>query len=276
MANEIDARGLRPHVQEIAYRMFFATADGNYLGARHAFFSRRIWDFWWQTLHAVEKYLKTTLLVNGRPAKEGAHDVIDLFGQVAMIDTRLVPPAFIAPPGVGDAWWDYPDDVFLRRLNEFGSASNRYGTSGYTIHTHDLWRADQLIYWARRYARPVTQLVDGAPLDWVDELAKSPAHWRTYRGSVEEVANGPIRSPARQSLVRLNYSFFPKTRHRLKGWTSGGHDGPFVDWADRLKASNANSHERADARAVIVWALENIRFQKDDRVELTELLKRHP
>lgn len=35
----------------------------NYVGARAAFFERRDYDFWWLTLHAVEKYLKATLLL---------------------------------------------------------------------------------------------------------------------------------------------------------------------------------------------------------------------
>src|ERR1051326_3073810 len=123
-------RSLLPHVHQIAQRMFLDTADLNYIGARSAYFEERDWDFWWLTLHSIEKYLKMLLLMNGRTAKNGSHDIKKLLEMVRGVDLRLEPPPLTCPSIIDleEHWHTYPACKFIKRLSEYGGAGNRYGS----------------------------------------------------------------------------------------------------------------------------------------------------
>jgi HEPN domain-containing protein len=272
---------IAPHCHSIAYRMFLATADLNYIGARSAHFERRDWDFWWLTLHAVEKYLKTMLLVNGHSSKGGGHDLPKLFKQVGGIDARLVPPALIRPEITGlDQWPDYPDSKFFQRLNDYGSPSNRYGLYGYTLMLSDLLRADQLIYWARRHARPLKQhVMFGSAvhiIDEIDQLAENPRRWQLHAGPIEEVAALPENDVRRRTLVELNAAFFPELCHEATSWRSSATNAPIPEYIDQLKDSCPGSESRAIARGVLEWVLNNIQLGGVDSKILQELLAAYP
>ena len=135
---------INPHCYNIVLKMFFETADINYISARAAFFDQRDWDFWWLILHALEKYLKSIILMNGKSAKDGGHDLKKLLNQVKDIDDRLVLPTLVCPDIAGAEWNNYPDAKFLDRLSTYGNPNNRYGLYGYSTYWDDLFRADQI------------------------------------------------------------------------------------------------------------------------------------
>jgi hypothetical protein len=257
----------------VAYEMFLDTADLNYVGARSAYFEQRDWDFWWLTLHALEKYLKTVLLVNGRSAREGGHEIPRLLGQLSMIDSRLAPPPLVRPRVSGlDNWTASSIETFIKRLNAYGSPSNRYGQYGYSLTTDDLLKADQLIYWVRRHARPLTT----HKIDWIAELAKSPTLWLLGRGPLEKVAARSAHDRGRRSLVELNAAFFPNRRHRAITWRHSATSSPIRAWADRLVESANGSAERARAREVVQWIVENIYLARGLSDKLNGILDQYP
>jgi len=264
----------------IAYEMYFETADANYLGARAAFFEHRYHDFWWLTLHAVEKYLKTILLVNDRPAKKGGHDLSELLSQVLDIDQRLTPPLFVRPKVEGLGTWSIDEaDAFIDRLNEFGSADNRYDIAGYLCHMPDLFMADQFVYWARRHARRLT-LIDGRfanPFDRIAELASAPGDWMHWRGPIDKVAALPPRNTRRWPLVRLNAAFFPTKRHRIgRHIRAAGSVSSIVGLELHLKHSAFATRERAVAHTLFQWMLDNIVLPKKERDRIVQLLQQYP
>lgn len=57
---------------DIVKELFLKTADQTYVVARWCFLNGLYLDFYWNALHALEKYLKAVLLVNGRSAKSAA------------------------------------------------------------------------------------------------------------------------------------------------------------------------------------------------------------
>src|SRR4051794_9886745 len=87
---------------DIVRQMFINTADDNYVSARVAYFEDRDWDFWWLTLHAIEKYLKAILLLNDRSAKAFGHQLAPLLAAVHSLDARLTPPPFQRPDWLGE------------------------------------------------------------------------------------------------------------------------------------------------------------------------------
>ena len=54
----------------VVTQMFVDTADQNYLIARWAYHRGLFLDFFWNACQALEKYLKASLLLNGKSAKD--------------------------------------------------------------------------------------------------------------------------------------------------------------------------------------------------------------
>ena len=99
---------MTPYIAHIVESMFVATADQNYILARHAFFNEFDVDFFWLSLHALEKYMKATLLLNGQSAKEFGHDLTMLYSQVRTLHLDYGP---LSKPLIEDAeWCDEPFD----------------------------------------------------------------------------------------------------------------------------------------------------------------------
>ncbi len=259
--------------------MFLNTADMNYVGARAAFFERREHDFWWLTLHAVEKYLKAALLMNGQTANEPNHNLMTLTARLRKLDSRLVLPAFTRPALAGaEKMFDFHNADFVKWLNIYGSAPNRYATYSYVISDLDLFRADHLIYWARRHVRLLRQtLPDGQVIDWVKELAESPSLWRDHSGApLERLADQPGHSSAKRSFVRANVAFFPNKRHRPVNRGGGFTNGGIFNVIQNLKNSVPGSPDREEMRQVLTWVLEHIFLPKVEVAEIRKIMDDHP
>lgn len=260
--------------------MFTDTADMNYVGARAAFFERRDYDFWWLTLHALEKYLKAILLFNGQTANKPNHNIEMLLSRVKKLDGRLVPPPFVRPKRAGhEAWMDFHNDDFARWLNINGSSQNRYATYSYVISDVDLARADHLIYWARRHARILQQtFAGGLVVDWVAELAASPSVWRHHDASpLERLADLSSHDSARRAFARFNFAFFPKLRHRSPpGRGSHAHNGTIYNCIQSVRNSAQDSPERIEGRAALRWVLDHIYLPKVEVDFVEQLLADFP
>lgn len=259
--------------------MFIHTADENYLGARSAFFERRDFDFWWLTLHAVEKYLKAQLLMNGHSASKANHNIETLLGRVKSIDPRLSVPQFQRPKIAGAPAMFEEHASFVSRLNTYGSAPNRYAAYSYTLSDIDIFQADHLVFWARRHSRVLRQSIgDGTEIDWISELAANPHLWVHHDGSpLEKIAAGDMRSGLSRTFARSNVAFFPHRRHRhSKRRGSYIRNGPFYNLLEALKSSLPDTESRAEARAVLQWSLENIYLPKDDKEHLAAVLASYP
>jgi len=270
---------IAPYTNDIVNRMFIDTADLNYLGARNAYFEHRYWDFWWLTLHATEKYLKAVALLNGETANGTTHNITALLKRVeTKVDSRLVLPPFTKPKISGLDYWPPDQTSFLRRLDDFGSAANRYATYGYNVHATDLMHADQLIYWARRHARPLQSPArQGIPaIDWVSMLMANPSEWHRMGRSLEKIAAHSPQSRQRQSFTRLNAAFFPKMRHQMRGPHMAAVNAPIPTWYQRLAQSQDDSPTRATAHAVLTWVLNSVYLTKEDKAEVIKALADYP
>lgn len=270
---------LAPYTNDIVFRMFLDTADLNYLGARNAFFDQRYWDFWWLTLHATEKYLKAIALLNGQSANRPTHSITTLLKRVrSTVDSRLVPPPFTKPKITGLEYWPPDETSFLRRLDDFGSAANRYATYGYNVQATDILHADQLIFWARRFARPLRQPAgNGIPeIDWVSMLLANPGEWRRQGRTLEKVSALSAQSRQRQAFTRLNAAFFPEKRHRMQGLHLSAVNAPIPSWYQRLTQSEDGSESRASSHAVLSWVDTNIFLTGRDDALIKKALSDYP
>ncbi len=259
----------------LVLEMFLNTADENYISARVAFFEFRDRDFWWLTLHAVEKYLKASLLLNGVNVRNFGHDVIELLDRLYRLDKRLAPPPF-RPPSISgpEVIFDFTRKDFARSLTVQGHPNSRYGTYSYVTSRFDIFQADHMIYWARRHARPFRQkLPDGGTVDWIDALGRNPTLWRHNSGApLERLADISPRDPRRRNFVKFNLAFFPKARHRGRLRDGRFHNAPISLRLKALENSAPGSPERATERAVLQWVLRNVRMSGVDKENLEKLL----
>jgi hypothetical protein len=258
--------------------MFLDTADMNYVGARTAFFDARDYDFWWLTLHAVEKYLKAALLMNGGKIDNAGHDLPELLARLQRLDARLEPPPFVRPRIAGSRRaFEFREDQFIGNLNIFGSATNRYAVYSYVISDVDLHHADHLVYWARRHARVFRQTIGGEDIDWIHELAESPTLWVHHSGApLEKLVGLPPHSVQRRAVTRANVAFFPKMRHRPAARGALIHNGSIFNCIQMLKNSSPGSADRVDAQTVLTWVLDEIPLPRIEKTEIRDLLAAHP
>jgi len=256
--------------------MYIETADWNYLAGRDAFIGGRYWDFWWLTNHALEKYLKALLLLNGLRPLDNKHSPSALLSEVLQVDARLTPAHPPEPKIRGLHHWPSNYRSFLVLLERQGSPSNRYGTYGFAVEHGHLLQADHLIYWARRHARVLTSNAAGEQADWIDSLDADHSFWTLLsNGPLERLAAFPHASKKRQMFSRLNTAFFPEIRHRLRGFPVAFHNAPIYLARERLMGSAAGSDTRKETRALLAWVLDNISLLKDEKADLRNLLSRY-
>ena len=66
----------------VVHSLYTDTADQNYIIARWSFLNGLHGDFLWLSVHALEKYMKAILLMNGQSARGYSHRVADLLPRV--------------------------------------------------------------------------------------------------------------------------------------------------------------------------------------------------
>ncbi len=170
---------------------FIHTADQNYLVGRHALWKHLTTDGFWLAAHAVEKYLKAALLLNGKSSRGYSHNLLKLFDayiQIAgdHIQDSFAPPKTVAPPLM--PWEDQTLRAFMGVLNTVGDPDNRYQLTGYLFSFHDILRLDQLVYFVRRtcrYLKDEDRLTD--PMFW-EINSKLPLE-RIIRGQEEHLSD---------------------------------------------------------------------------------------
>ncbi|GIL38143.1 hypothetical protein [Roseiterribacter gracilis] len=269
---------IRPHTDAIVNRMFTTTADQNYILARVAFVAKLDWDFFWLSLHALEKYMKATLLLNGLAANRNrGHDLIALYKEIKKIDRRLEYGPFVQPPYEGFFWREITVDKFLVRLNAYGSPDNRYNLYGYTISLDDLFKVDQLIWSARRLCKRLKEhLADGdwsTDVDWIDILQRNPERWSIDQSLPLEKLLLSDDDALLQPFVRnMNFAFAPDHLHQVDTIRLTAHNPPLVAWFDRLKSNDASIETKETSAAVLGWVKKNIKLSKNDAHELDDVL----
>lgn len=136
------------------------TADHNYVLSRQAFLRGMALDGLWLAAQAVEKYLKASLLLNGRDTRFYAHDLTELWKAHAKITKGIMPDTFVEPrrsekdpvPG----WTSQSLVQFVEYLVRFGSPDNRYQLVGYLYDSLVLTKIDQLVFFVRRTCRDLS------------------------------------------------------------------------------------------------------------------------
>ena len=111
----------------IARELFVHTADDNYIAARGCFVEGLNVDWFWLAVHALEKYMKAALLLNGHSASRHrdadgkrqpfGHDIVTLFARIRSFADDPLRGNLTRPDALDIAYWrdETPGDRISRR-----------------------------------------------------------------------------------------------------------------------------------------------------------------
>ena len=212
----------------IVRELFIDTADDNYIAARWCFFEALNVDYFWLAVHALEKYMKAALLLNGRSAKGHrdkagrlhpfGHDIVALYEQVMPLASNLLPSNLTRP---GDLqiphWRSETPEAFVRRFHDNGNADNRYQIFGFVQHREDLFKLDAMVYALRRLCVPLDAYYMGkhrpGTSNWTyrDILTNQSHYWAVITGcKLRKTSDGKRGERLRDVLLRFNFPFAPE------------------------------------------------------------------
>ncbi|MCG7201193.1 HEPN domain-containing protein [Marinobacter pelagius] len=197
-------------INDFATRSFRDVADQDYIAARLSYRHGLYPQFHWQSLQALEKYLKAILLYNRVKAKSINHDL-----DKALKLTRKLPFQLSRSSITDD---------FIKHLSNFGRF--RYLESSYFIKGPKLAELDKAVWEIRRYCKVLDYdlalqcgNVENMFQHELDAIEKSkqrpPQKFRIAGGLLEKIIDQQ-KHPSRSALVWQNLFFGKVVRRQVR------------------------------------------------------------
>ncbi|BCG47157.1 hypothetical protein GEOBRER4_n1980 [Citrifermentans bremense] len=195
-------------MNDFATRSFRDIADQDYIAARLSYRYGLYSQFHWQSLQAIEKYLKAILLYNRIKASDINHNL-----ECALKHTKKLPFRIRRSKST---------DEFINHISNFGRF--RYLESSYFIHGPKIVELDKAIWEIRRYCTVVNYDIkqDGEiknmlqlEIQKIKESEKHPPHtFRISGGLLEKIVENKNNS-SRSALIWQNAFFGKVTRKQV-------------------------------------------------------------
>lgn len=256
---------LRALQTDLVHDLFVRTADENYITARWCAVNRLNTDFFWLAVHALEKYLKAVLLLNGRSSKDYGHDIVTLYRDVTAIAGELLPKRLQQPQKLQmDHWFERSAEDFVAHLLRQGNADNRYLIYGYVIRTQDLHMLDQMVFAVRRLICSLDEQVFpnqsfGAPTFTHRELLnRQPEYFSRLFMPLDELIDAKESSPARTAALNLNTVFAPPDFPHTPLWSGTSARNPVIIRRILDPLESDNPDWVAEGLKLANWFLENV------------------
>jgi hypothetical protein len=246
--------------------LFARTADENYITARWCAANDLRIDFFWLAVHALEKYLKAVLLLNGKPATKYGHDIVQLYADVKLLAGDLLPDRLKQPEALDISHWkELGVEQFMEYLLRNGNADNRYLIYGYVWQSQDVHMLDQVVFGVRRLTcaldeRYISTREPGAPTSTNrDILAAQPSYFGRLFLRLDELISASEDTPARIAALNLNMAFAPPNYKHIpmRGGTSSRNPVILRNILRPLESSDARS--AAEGLEIACWLLANVR-----------------
>lgn len=250
----------------IVMKMFVSTADDNYILARWCYLERLNVDFFWLSLHALEKYMKAALLLNEKSSRGYSHNICKLYQDTCQLAGDLIQP-LKRPHWWTGVWREGPNEAFVERINYWGDPHNRYNVLGHAREAEELFKLDQLVFILRRlcqvldaYAVPKNIPVSMRPT-FRDQLARDLKKWElSSSGNLEKTIAGKRGEGLKHAALRVNEQFTAEDYEDDPVFRSGFSMSTSVlsDTLLRPLEGSQSASVRARAARVTTWALQNI------------------
>jgi len=207
----------------LVLELFARTADENYITARWCAINQLNTDFLWLSVHALEKYLKAVLLLNGGSSRRSAsdqkpysHDIVRLYADVKNLAGTLLPDDLVKPVDLTIYhWFDRTPEQFMEHLLSNGNADNRYLIYGYVTSSQDLHMLDAMVFRIRRLIcsldeRWLPSREPEAPTFTNRELlTRQPKYYGRLSMPLDDLIGAREESPKRAAALNLNTAFAP-------------------------------------------------------------------
>lgn len=207
-----------PHVNacisSIINELYFNTADETYIVARWCAIQMLSSDFIWNAIHALEKYMKAAILLNGGSAKQIGHNIELAYKELEKLTDGLLPTEIQKPKDLNLPYWQPTTPLnFIRKLMSSGGASVRYNERGYVQNDLDLFLLDELVFQIRR----LCLRLDTAP--YKKFTPKTRREFLRDQPDLHNVKNGKLEkikrdknasSELKQAAFNLNMRFSPE------------------------------------------------------------------
>jgi len=196
---------LRGKRNEFIYHSFRDVADCDYITARTLHRLKLFNQFSWSALQAIEKYLKTILLIYDRNTKQIGHKLTEGLIQVENIT---------------DINWDF--DVKIRKFIEYSTifGGDRYFTFPWGTEGNELFILDYTVWKIRRYCQDlqwmkILQAQQGISIydDYIKQIQsqkcfeKSNKFRLLHKGYLERVLDTKRFQKQREQLVYKNFYY---------------------------------------------------------------------
>ena len=262
----------------LVQEFFVNTADDNYITARWCFVNKLHNDYSWLAVHALEKYMKAMLLLNGRSVKRYSHNIVPIYGKVKCLAPDLLPDDLKKPDDLETSRWrrECPDQ-FVKRLYKSGNPDNRYQISGLYRLDEDLFKLDLMVYALRRLCVPLDAYLpergEGSDnLTYREMLIQKPEQWRISEvGNLEKTVTGRRGKELKHILLNLNFRFSPKDYEHCPLQTGMAARNPVLMLSViRPLEQEPDSPRAAVAAKVCDWLVKNIRFPRKVKKRLRD------
>jgi hypothetical protein len=265
---------------DLAHELFVRTADENYVAARWCAMNRLNADFLWLALHALEKYLKAVLLVNGRNTQVYGHNIVCLYEVVKQFAAPLLPDRLERPADLDIYLWHVrsPDD-FMKHLLRYGNADNRYAIYGYVTSSQDLHMLDEMVFSVRRLVCGLDErmLLGRDPqlptVTHRDVLTRQPAYYGRIGMPLDKLIASPNDTPLRRAALNLNLPFAPKDYQHEPFREGISSSNPVI--IRRILDPLASDDPRRAKEGVEIasWFLDNVQVPKDVAGQIDDAIK---
>ncbi|MCI4591120.1 HEPN domain-containing protein [Sphingobium sp. BYY-5] len=253
----------------LAHELFVRTADENYITARWCAINQLNTDFLWLAVHALEKYLKAVLLVNGKSSKPYGHDIVKLYADVKLLAGPLLPDRLQKPADLEiHHWFERTAEAFIEHLLRNGNADNRYLIYGYVTRSEDLHMLDQMVFAIRRLICPLDERMfprsdPGAPtVTHRDILTRQPEYYGRMGMPLDGLIYDKGESDRRSAALNLNMAFalpdFPHTS--IRGGSSSRNPVIIRRILDPLESDDPKW--AAEGVELARWFLANVKVPK--------------
>ena len=255
------------------------TADDNYITARWCFLEGLHVDYFWLSVHAVEKYMKAALLLNGESSKRYSHDIVALYKRIKCLAPDLLPSHLKKPEDLDtDRWVNETSGAFVQRLYNYGNPNNRYQIFGFYRRNEDLFKLDMLVFALRRLCVPLDAYYLGkqrrnrANLTHRDVLLRQPTEWSVSRlCKLERTAAGERGERLRHVFLNLNLPFAPKDFSHGSLRSGLAAHNPVLGRSILRPLERAPDSQAAEVSVEVCdWVIKNIQLPKDVKQQLLD------
>lgn len=269
----------------IVKEIFLNTADNSYAIARWSFLNGMYLEFYWNALHAIEKYFKAALLLNGKSSirddqgNSFGHDIRLLLVAVEQIFSLNSDVLMSRPDRCGVYWIDEKLKNFVERLYDSGEPNNRYNLYGFSQRADDLTKLDGLVFKVRNIAQYLDGYAflgtheknKGENLSVRDLLERSPSSLYNFKGSkLADLAEPKYAVIINNAILDQNLYFAPENYEHPS--FSVGHSSASSIFYRRIGVHLKNEVYRCGAEDLdlIDWVLLNIYLPKKLKSEIQE------